>query len=104
MLNPKHDPGTGSLRQFSRRHLLWTLLAGATAIGLGQPRVAYAYAVDIRPSAPEQGDTIVVTYYNAPQRELLEQTFANTPARLQQEGVDPRVPWLLDFKLDFRFR
>jgi len=61
MLNPKHDPGTGSLRQFSRRHLLWTLLAGATAIGLGQPRVAYAYAVDIRPSAPEQGDTIVVT-------------------------------------------
>lgn len=51
-----------------------------------------------------RGDTIVVTYYNAPQRELLEQTFANTPARLQQEGVDPRVPWLLDFKLDFRFR
>jgi len=49
-------------------------------------------------------DTILVTYYNAPQAELWKKNFENLPNQLQKEGVDPRVPWLYNFKLDFRFR
>lgn len=49
-------------------------------------------------------DTILVTYYNAPQAAQWQAHFEQLPARLQREGVDPRVPWLYDFKLDFRFK
>ncbi len=49
-------------------------------------------------------DTILVTYYNAPQAEQWKPHFEQLPARLQREGVNPRVPWLYDFKLDFRFK
>jgi hypothetical protein len=48
-------------------------------------------------------DTIVVTYYNAPNAEHLRKHYEGLPEKLQAEGVDPRVPWLYDFKLDFRF-
>jgi hypothetical protein len=51
-----------------------------------------------------QQDTILVTYYNAPQAELWKKHFENLPQQLQKEGVDPRVPWLYNFKLDFRFK
>jgi hypothetical protein len=49
-------------------------------------------------------DTIVVTYYNAPNAELLRRHYESLPAKLVAEGVDPRMPWLYDFKLDFRFK
>ncbi len=49
-------------------------------------------------------DTIVVTFYNMPQTEQLRSHFEGLPARLAAEGVDPRIPWLYDFKLDFRFK
>jgi len=49
-------------------------------------------------------DTVLVTYYNAPQARLWKEHFENLPQRLQHEGVDPRVPWLYNFKLDFRFK
>jgi hypothetical protein len=49
-------------------------------------------------------DTIIVTYYNAPNAEILEKHYTHFPARLVQEGVDPKVPWLYDYKLDFRFK
>lgn len=51
-----------------------------------------------------QQDTIVVTYYNAPNPELLKKHYENLPAKLRAEGVDPRIPWLYNFKLDFRSR
>jgi len=51
-----------------------------------------------------QDDTILVTYYNAPNAERLRQHYEGLPAKLAAEGVDPRVPWLYDFKLDFRFK
>ena len=50
------------------------------------------------------GDTVLVTYYNAPQARQWKEHFENLPQRLQNEGVDPRVPWLYNFKLDFRFK
>ena len=49
-------------------------------------------------------DTIVVTYYNAPNSERLQAYYTNLPEKLAQENIDPRVPWLYDYKLDFRFR
>jgi hypothetical protein len=50
------------------------------------------------------GDTIQVTYYNARDTGLLEQTYADLPRRLRAEGTDPHIPWLYGFQLDFRFR
>ena len=49
-------------------------------------------------------DTILVTYYNAPNAALLQQHYENLPEKLQAQQVDPRVPWLYNFKLDFRFK
>jgi hypothetical protein len=49
-------------------------------------------------------DTIVVTYYNAPHAEKLQSQYQNLPDRLRQENIDPRIPWLCDYQLDFRFR
>jgi len=49
-------------------------------------------------------DTVLVTYYNAPEADKWKQHFENLPQRLEKEGVDPRLPWLYNFKLDFRFK
>jgi hypothetical protein len=49
-------------------------------------------------------DTIVVTYYNAPIVGQLWQHYEGLPERLESEHVDPHIPWLYGFKLDFRFR
>jgi len=49
-------------------------------------------------------DTIVVTYYNAPNAAALQQHYQNLPEQLQAQGIDPHVPWLYNFKLDFRFK
>lgn len=49
-------------------------------------------------------DTIVVTFYNAPNANLLRKHYENLPRKLAQEGVDPRIPWLYGFKLAFRFK
>jgi hypothetical protein len=49
-------------------------------------------------------DTILVTYYNAPNREILRSQYEHLPARLRAEGLDSGIPWLFGFQLDFRFR
>jgi len=49
-------------------------------------------------------DTIIVTYYNAPNAERIKSSYENLPDMLAKEGVQPRVPWLYDYKLDFRFK
>ena len=51
-----------------------------------------------------QGDTILVTYYDAPTDHNLRQTYEDLPARLRDERIDPRIPWLYGFQLDFCFR
>jgi hypothetical protein len=35
---------------------------------------------------------------------LLQKHYENLPHILEHENVDPRIPWLYNFKLDFRFR
>jgi len=48
--------------------------------------------------------TIVITFYNAPRAQQLRAHYKNLPEKLQAEGVRPNIPWLYDFKLDFRFK
>ena len=49
-------------------------------------------------------NTIIVTSYNAPNVEHLRKHYEHLPEKLRAEQVDPRIPWLYDFELDFRFR
>lgn len=49
-------------------------------------------------------DTIVVTYYNAPNPDKMKKHYENMPERLSLEGIKPTIPWLYNFKLDFRFK
>lgn len=49
-------------------------------------------------------DTIIVTYYNAPRAEHLRAHYEHLPEKLAREKIQPCVPWLYNFKLDFRFR
>lgn len=50
------------------------------------------------------GNTIVVTCYNAPNVERLREHYEHLPERLSAEHIDPHIPWLYGFELDFRFR
>lgn len=49
-------------------------------------------------------DTIMVTYYNAPNATLLQDHHQGLPEKLLAQNIDPRIPWLYNFKLDFRFK
>lgn len=55
---------------------------------------------DVRVTA----DTIVVTYYNAPGAEGLRRLYEGLPSKLAAEGINPAIPWLYNYQLDFRFR
>jgi hypothetical protein len=49
-------------------------------------------------------DTIVVTFYNAPNVDALRKHYEGLPEILRGEGLDPAIPWLYGYKLDFRFK
>ncbi len=49
-------------------------------------------------------NTIIVTYYNAPNVEQLRELYQHLPEKLRAQHIDPRIPWLYDYELDFRFR
>jgi len=49
-------------------------------------------------------DTIIATLYNVPESLNLKQQYEDLPNKLQRQGVNPKIPWLFDFKLDFRFK
>ncbi len=51
-----------------------------------------------------QHDTIVVTYYNVPNPDLMKMHYENMTEKLCSEGIKPTIPWLYDYKLDFRFK
>jgi hypothetical protein len=66
--------------------------------------VATAYLTGLEGDLRVEGNTIIVTYYNAPDADRLREHYEGLPAKLREEKVDPRVPWLYGFELDFRFR
>ena len=49
-------------------------------------------------------DTIIVTCYNAPDELNLQNNYQNLPAKLMFEGINPQIPWLYNYKLDFKFK
>lgn len=48
-------------------------------------------------------DRILITYYNAPNSDRLKAFYMDLPQKLSEEHIDPRIPWLYNYKLDFRF-
>jgi hypothetical protein len=50
------------------------------------------------------GDTIIVTYYDAQNVRLLRDHYEQLPHKLLAENVNPEIPWLYNYRLDFRFR
>lgn len=49
-------------------------------------------------------DTIIVTYYSDYKKLGLVENYQNLPSKLLAEGIDPKIPWLYNYKLDFRFK
>ena len=41
---------------------------------------------------------------NAPNADRLRAHYENLPKKLESENVNPHIPWLYNFKLDFRFK
>jgi hypothetical protein len=66
--------------------------------------MATAYFAGLEGDLRVDGNTILVTYYNAPDADKLREHYEGLPAKLRKEKIDPRVPWLYGFELDFRFR
>jgi hypothetical protein len=66
--------------------------------------LANAYFEGLEGDVRVEGNTIQVTYYNAPDSDKLRAHYENLPAKLKAERIDPCVPWLYGFELDFRFR
>ena len=66
--------------------------------------LAKAYFAGLEGDVRVEANIIVVTYYNAPNTDKLREHYENLPAKLRAEGIDPRIPWLYGFELDFRFR
>jgi hypothetical protein len=60
----------------------------------------FALEADVR----VKGDTILVTYYNAPNVNQLRTCYQDLPGKLAAENIRPEIPWLYGYKLDFRFR
>jgi hypothetical protein len=48
--------------------------------------------------------TIVATLYNPPNASLLQHHYEHLPEKLARQGVNPEIPWLYNFKIDFRFK
>jgi hypothetical protein len=51
-----------------------------------------------------ENQTVVVTLYNPPNAARLRHHYERLPEKLAREGVDPHIPWLYNFKVDFRFK
>jgi Transposase DDE domain len=66
--------------------------------------MATAYFAGLEGDLRVEGHTIIVTYYNTPDADRLRPHYEGLPAKLREEKVDPRIPWLYGFELDFRFR
>ena len=49
-------------------------------------------------------NTIIITCYNAPNELNLQDNYQDLPEKLLSQGINPRVPWLYNCKVDFRFK
>ena len=49
-------------------------------------------------------DTIIVTYYRDHEPLRLREAYSNISTQLENEGISPEIPWLMNYKLEFRFK
>jgi hypothetical protein len=49
-------------------------------------------------------DKIIATFYGVPENLNLKMHYQNIAQKLAHQKIDPRVPWLYDYKIDFRFK
>ena len=77
---------------------------GAPYADWDAPRLARKFLQGLEGDVRVTNDTILVTYYNAPDAPLLRTHYEGLPDKLAAQHIDPRIPWLYNFKLDFRFR
>lgn len=68
------------------------------------PHLARAVFQGLEGDIRVNGETILVTYYNAPNADRLREMYEHLPEKLARSHIDPRIPWLYHFKVDFRFR
>ncbi len=47
---------------------------------------------------------IIVTYYGDHKKLNLKDNYSAISKQLTKEGINPRIPWLLDYELEFRFK
>ena len=50
-----------------------------------------------------KNDTIIVTFYGAP-KHINQKHYIGLPKILEAQNINPHIPWLYNFKLDFRFK
>jgi hypothetical protein len=77
---------------------------GPPAASWDAGHLAKAHFAGLEGDVRVEANTIIVTYYDAPDANKLREHYENLPAKLRAENIDPRVPWLYGFELDFRFR
>jgi hypothetical protein len=73
-------------------------------VGIQQEKDLRLLARGLEGDLRVEQDTLIITYYNAPDASLWKEQFENLPGQLEKAGVDPKIPWLYNFKLDFRFK
>jgi hypothetical protein len=49
-------------------------------------------------------DKIIVTYNDMPDNLHLQQHYEGLPEKLINQNINPKVPWLFNFMVDFRFK
>jgi hypothetical protein len=49
-------------------------------------------------------DSIIVTYYKDHEVLGLREKYRNISQQLENENISPKIPWLYDYKLEFRFK
>lgn len=101
-LNVRYGQMTMSLIAQAAIHQLRLRLAQPAA-GWDAEHLARNFFQGLEGDIRVSKDTVLVTYYDAPNAELLRNHYENLPAKLRQQGIDPRIPWLYNFLLDFRF-
>jgi hypothetical protein len=102
-LNIRYGQMTMALVAQAAIHGFRRRLAGPAA-NWDAKHMATAYFAGLEGDLRVKGDTIVVTDYDAPDAGGLREHYEGLPAKLSGEKIDPRVPWLYGFELDFRFR
>jgi hypothetical protein len=102
-LNIKYGKQTMALIAQAATHQLKNKLPG-NYINWTAEHTAQQVLTNMEGDIRVEGDTIIVTYYRDHEKLDLKKNFENLPKILQHEGVNPKIPWLFDFKLDFRFK